>query len=161
MYSLYGLLGLLACSVRHPIEVSQVGNTLLPPFRRFEVEALTMFTWQLEKTVEFARVPDSEDSEELLGESETSSVGSRRREPSRNSCWIVTVIILAITAVTSGMIGAWAGRTLLLDPDRYSIQHTSHFCMVELLIVYVEFELMKKHSSYCERCRRHISFSPI
>ena len=93
-----------------------------------------MFNWQSEKIVEFTRVPGSDDSEELLDESERPYVDSTRGAPSRTSSWIVTIIILTVTAVTSAVMGAWADRMLLINPDRYSVQHISQFCTVQLLL---------------------------
>ena len=99
----------------------------------FIIEALAMFNWQSEKIVKFTKVPGSDDFEELLGDSERLCVDSPRRAPSRTLSWIITIIILTVTAVTSAGIGAWADRMLFIDPDRYSVQHISQFCMIQLL----------------------------
>lgn len=93
-----------------------------------------MFNWQPETLVKFTRVPGSDDSEELLGESERSFVDSTRSAPSQTSSWIVKFIVLTVTVVTSAVIGAWVDRVLLIDPDRYSVRHISQFCMVRLLL---------------------------
>lgn len=103
-------------------------------FSRFIIETFTMFNWQSEKIVAFTRVPGSDESEELLGESERPYVDSTRGPPSRTSLWIIVIIILTVTAITSAVIGAWADRMLLIDPNRYSVQHISQFCMVQLLL---------------------------
>lgn len=92
-----------------------------------------MFNWQPKNIVKFTRVPGSDDSEELLGESEKPFLDSTRSAPSHTSSWIVKFIVLTVAVVTSAVIGAWADRVLLIDPNRYSVRHISQFCMAQLL----------------------------
>ena len=128
------VLGIAGMLCEESIPLSQLVLPSSIRFSRFIIKTLAMFNWQSEKIVEFTRVPGSDDSEELLDESERPYVDSTRGAPSRTSSWIVTIIILTVTAVTSAVMGAWADRMLLINPDRYSVQHISQFCTVQLLL---------------------------
>jgi hypothetical protein len=87
-----------------------------------------MFGWKIEKDVKFQRVP-SEDSEILDSDPERSSTDARPARAAHNGVsWLGATIMVTITAVVSGSVGAWAAQQVRLDADAFSIRHTAQFC---------------------------------
>ena len=88
-----------------------------------------MFGWWAEKDLGFKPVPDIEETEEFLSNSERSSLDFRSSwATTRGPTWLVVVVIVIVTAVSSAALGVYASRTWLLDADGFSIRHTSQHC---------------------------------
>jgi hypothetical protein len=72
----------------------------------------------------------SEDQEELLNDSERSSLDTRPRSQStRGPSWLTITIAIVCTAILSASCGALAVQSGRLDADAFSIRHTSQYCM--------------------------------
>ena len=87
-----------------------------------------MFGWKTKEDVYFERLP-SEDSEKLLSDSQRSSVDAHPPQAAHSGVsWLVAAVMVTVTAVVSGLVGAWAAQQGRLDADAFSIRHTSQHC---------------------------------
>jgi hypothetical protein len=101
----------------------------------FRFWLIRMLFWKTNKDVKFERVP-SEDSEKLLPDMEGSSGVARPPLAVRNGVsWLVAAVMVTVTAVVSGLMGAWAAQQSHLDADAFSIRHTSQHCKYHALQV--------------------------
>ncbi|KAH7112814.1 hypothetical protein B0J11DRAFT_541974 [Dendryphion nanum] len=92
---------------------------------------MKFFGLKSEKDVGFERVPNSEDCEGLLPDSERSSLDSRTvRTIAQGPSWPITVAIAVTTTVISLLIGIWLGQTYVLDADNFTINHSSQWSSV-------------------------------
>lgn len=95
---------------------------------RFRFWLIAMFGWKTKGDVYFERVP-SEDSEKLLSGTQRSSVDSHPPQAAHNGVsWLAAAVMVTVTAVVSGLVGAWAAQQGRLDADAFSIRHTSQHC---------------------------------
>ncbi|KAF2002297.1 hypothetical protein P154DRAFT_594666 [Amniculicola lignicola CBS 123094] len=103
--------------------------------------------WLSEKKDDFERVPNADEAEEFLADEERASQHSQSSRPtSHGPSWLVTVVITIATAVLSASFGAWAGRTWILNPNDFSIRHTSQYSPI-IKDVGVEYHTVRFNGS--------------
>lgn len=91
-----------------------------------------MFGVRTEKQSKFEQVPEPEDCERLLADSERSSIDSSPSKPvSQGPSWLVTAVTVFLTAVLSAVFGAYTSQLVRLDADAFSIRHISQYCTLQ------------------------------